>query len=447
MTLNIRQLLYPGAIVMLSIVMFFTKNLDPSLNSMPWIEIFSLIILAFYIRELYKKSPEFLFTSFYQIYALGGVAVSLLFVGAGIPMMEIDGTGSANGAFWIILIFFVFGLEAGKIGFYLSKANYFFRVKKISNRLSQNMVLLISASILAVGLYIFLIYGGAAISGQNRVAFWSSSIPSYLKFYPGLLSQTFFLIAFAYFNNKENRRKNALPILLVIFYFLATHIVAGEKFSAFILYINIWLFLQTGFVERRNFGWRFFAVGAIVLFGLLALVLGAYSILGEDLTFMLSRTAAQGELIWSVLNESSKILLYGDRFFCFFGCDQYNTGADFISARYVTFKMWNDIQTSESNLTGFMPALPILLWGIPLSLIIHVLFSIFFGWMQSGLIKSIKSRDLITSYFLYKIYFGLIIFWYASRISALSGVAISAAILFFWLLIFGRSYKYKPKEN
>jgi len=154
----------------------------------------------------------------------------------------------------------------------------------------------------------------------------------------------------------------------------------------------------------------------------------------------------QGQLLWSVFTENSETLLFGQNWTCIVGCNTYNTGTDYISAKYLPHTIWDSYLATGSGLTGFMPALPILTLGLPIALTLHIAISWMLGILQKIIINVINNQDLVTSLLLFKIYFGLLVAWYASKESAIPGVIVTVFILTYWIKIF-RHKNYNTKED
>lgn len=433
-----KRVLWVGLINILSVSMFAIDYAGPSVKTFPYLELVAALMLFGYFRQLHKDSPAFLYTSFYQVYSLIGVAVSLLFIGLGTPMLEIAQEGSANGGIWITLIFSTLGLEFGRVGFNGLHLESALKTRQFNRDALRTVAYIASAFVLAVGVFILLTYGSPIFLGITRVSFWNGLVSETLVLYPSLLGQTFFLGAFFYLDRRQRKAKDHIAFSIVILYVLATIFIAGEKFSTFIFYMTVWLALCAGLYGRLKIdGVAILVAGltVVIIFAMLAL---SYSISDKGVVFILYRVAMQGQLLWSVLSEQFQVVMYGVDGACFFGCDLHETGVDFISAKYLPPGIWDSYVETGSGLTGFMPALPILVIGLPLTLIVHLFISLALGGLQRVLVVKIKCRDLVMSLLLFKIYFGLLVFWYASKISVLPGVFVTVIMLVMWLAVFMR---------
>jgi hypothetical protein len=413
-----------------------TSYSEPSAPYLPYIEGAGLSLLLIYIKQLHASSATFVYTSFYQIYSLVGTAISLLFISSGTPMLEIDKDGTANGAMWAGIIFLVVGLQAGLAG-YASPATKIDILTKNINRSSITVIIfIISSIVLAIGLFIFLTYGGAAFSGVTRVAFWTSIVPNHFKLYPSLLGQTFFLIAFLYLERREKTKKTGASSTFLIAYIFTTIVVSGEKFSTFIYYATVWMAICAGIYNRNIVHSRTISLGVGAVSILLLITAVSYTAADKEAVFILYRIAMQGQLLWSVLTEQSQILLAGLDWSCAFGCGVYESGTDFISARYLPTGIWESYVETGSGLTGFMPALPILTYGFPMALAIHATISYTLGILQKYLVSSLSRREFVVSFLLFKSYFGFLVSWYAMKESTVPGAIVTFGLLLIWIVIF-----------
>jgi hypothetical protein len=432
--------------------MLVIDNENPIVKNFQYLELTSLLILSGYFLQLHKDSPVFLYTSFYQVYSFIGIATSLIIIGFGTPMLEIAQDGNSNGSFWVILIFLTLGLETGRLGFdYFSSASAL-NIRKINRHTTEIIVFSVSAVVLSIGIFILLKYGSPVILGVTRVAFWTNIVSGSLSLYPSLLGQTFFLCAFTYLNRRKRNEKNGKGLAIIVLYFLTTLFVAGEKFSTFIFYITAFFALSAGIYGGLTITKKivFTAITALVV--LLSITTLNYLATDKDAIFLAYRIAMQGQLLWSVLSENAHTLMFGYASHCYFGCNNYESGTDFISAKYLPSGLWDSYQETGSGLTGFMPALPILTFGMPITLLIHLIVSFLYGGLQRALVRMIENCDLIASFLLFKIYFGLLVFWYASKDSAIPGVLVTATVFFLWVLIFHverlkSSKKHRPNNR
>lgn len=441
-----KRLIWLFLIVILIAINFPFDYINPRVKYYQIFEFLALFMLLGYFRVLNKFNSGFLYTSFYQIYALVGIAISLVVVGFGKPMIEISQDGNANGAFWVTLLFLILGLESGRIGYILSPKALAEKTKKLSQIFTNRLIYVSTILILVIGFYIFINYSGPLMLGVSRVYFWTNVVPDQFTLYPSLLGQTFFLCVFLYFMRKSKFEKKKAALFIIFLYIISTIFVAGEKFSTFIIYLTATLVLHAGFFEGQRFSPKIILGACFILISLIFFVIFVYLLGGKEIDFVLYRVALQGQLVWSVFNESYLVLLLGDRSGCYFGCGIYDSGNDYISAKYLPPSLFDTYEVMGNRLTGFMPSIPILIFGIPLALILHICVSFLFGLLQRFLVSVISQHDVVSSLLVFKIYFGLLVFWYASRVEPIPGVVVTLIIFIFWFLIFPkRSSDFKIK--
>jgi hypothetical protein len=416
-----------------SALMFFNENISAGQPYQQPLQAIFLLLTTNYIYAIYKKSPEFLLSYTYQIYSFIGMMISSTIIGAGTYMIEINQVGTSNGTFWIALAFFIVGTEASYLSF---KKTPYFHALKYSLKPSENATRIIALTIalitIATGIFIFIKYSSPTIIGIDRITFWKQIVPSPLNLFPSILAQTFFLCGFLYIATNTTK---AVSSWLIVAYILCSVIVAGEKFSAFILYIFIWLTLKSSLNQKNSLDFKTVVKWLSISSLIGVVVIASYILSDKEAAFVLLRAALQSQLLWSVLNEDSMRLLTGDEWHCYFGCQKFETATDFISAKYLPPDLWDFYSEAGTNLTGFMPAAPILLFGIPGALLLHIVFSALLGATQKQAVYSIKSKNLITSFLLFKIYLGLIIFWYATRIQIATGILTTILALILIVLV------------
>lgn len=410
-------------IAFFSVLMFFNESISTNQPYQQPLQVIFLLLTTSYIYAIYKKSPDFLLSYTYQVYSFAGMMISSTIIGAGTYMIEINQVGSSNGAFWIALVFFIAGTESSYLSF--KKAPFFYALKysrKPSEKATKTLVIAITLITISVGIFIFTKYSSPTILGVDRITFWKQIIPSPLNLFPSILAQTFFLCCFLYITINTAKTASAW---IIAAYILCSIIVAGEKFSAFILYIFIWLTLKSSLNQKISLDFKVLVKWLAISSAMGIIVITSYILSDKEAAFVLLRAALQSQLLWSVLNEDAMRLITGDEWQCYFGCQKFETATDFISAKYLPADLWDFYSEAGTNLTGFMPAVPILLFGIPGALLLHIIFSALLGVAQKQAVYCIRSKNLITSFLLFKIYLGLIIFWYATRIQVATGIFIT----------------------
>lgn len=430
---KIKTLYLIAVAVLISTAGIVTPPVEGGAVFLLMLQVPAVLILILYTIRLYKIAPKYILSSMFQIYVFAGLLVSLSVSSHGIYMFEVARSGSPNFAFWVCLGFCVAGMEAGLAGFRSAPKLGFGRV--IAPRFSRSLdhIVLYAAPMimLASACLILFALDGPVLAGVGRIAFWQTMVPPWLERFPSAFGQSFFLVAFFWFLRTEKRQGKILPAALVVGYLLATAIVLGEKFSVFVLYFVMWCFVWSGSNPSGKLSLRTLQVVACMVAALVVLVVTTYVSQGREATFIVQRIALQAELLWSVMNEGVARLLSGGDLSCTFGCGEFSSGTEFISARYMPPELYQRYQASSSGLTGFMPSLPILLYGIPFALLLHMAISFVLGGAQWYAVRTIEVGGLIPSILSFKLYYGLMIAWYTMNSYVLYGVGIALVLLLF----------------
>lgn len=420
------------------VIAFFMLLLDP--GGPASIQAISTSVVCIFIFSAYTilliKCNQTLFNlTMYQVYVFGGLLVSASLISLGLPMIEIVQDGFPNNTEVVLVIFYMCGMESNR--FVFDKLKIIIPQQQI--KLSQKREMYIAHSVvmiaLLVSLYIFLKYSSPLILGVNRVDYWTNIIPDYLGISASIISQTFLFAIFIYFLNITQRKSIFIPALYILMYAIVAVVILGEKFSLFIAYSMMAFAFLAGFGLRINYSINTVLIMIAVTLTLLALVGINYIIDGNDFYFILIRAVLQSQLIWSVMNESSYVLIFGLDWTCYFSCNQASDGVEFISQRYMPADLFDGYKMTGAGLSGFMPALAILSWGFPLALIAHLLVSASLGFIQLKFLSSVKARSLLHTVIWWKIYFGSVILWTASKDIAINGIVGAFIILVIWKLV------------
>jgi hypothetical protein len=401
------------------------------------LQIIVLILALWMIYSMGRLNPAFILTSVYQIYAFIGLMVSAIFISAGSYMIEIDSFGTPNSVFWVCSLFLFVGLEAAYFGYRASGSLQRFAETrpKLHHQTSKALIGSICILIISSGCALLLIYKGPVLSDMTRVAFWQNFMPPILSKYPSILGQSFIFLALLYFMAKAKRQRLFIYRLAIIIYALLTIFLSGEKFSTFVILFVIWCCIAAGFGVRIRLSFRSVFILFSFLLALITLIVTSYVYDGRSASFIFDRIALQAELVWSVMNEPVETVLTGMEKFCFAGCVGFENGTDFISARYMRSGLYDVYLETGSGLTGFLPSLPILSFGIFLSLWLHAFVSIILGCIQRILVGSVVSLNVISTFLIFKVYFGVTVFWYAAKVYAVPGILLSALVIgLFWCL-------------
>lgn len=423
------RVLVTCSVLLISICMLLLENIWPSIHSFPITQITALPAIAYYVWLHYKNNPRFVLSGFYQIYAFSGLLLSALTISFGTYMLEVDKAGTANGAFWVAVTFLILGNEIALLGFKIGNNKGSIREKRIMpQRLGRWLAITLLLVTLLTAVLIMLFFKGPVLTGLDRVTFWRS-VPPPLNNFPSLLGQSFFIAAYLYQSSKYESKRAWIFALVVLMYIFFTVVVSGEKFSAFMIYIFGWMVIKAGFA--RDFRVQFNDYVRWVVIGTLIVMLLVYSYAAseKEAVFIFSRIALQAQLLWSVLNEDVMRLLLGGDWGCYLGCRDFGSGVELISARYVPPVLWDFYSEAGSGLTGFMPSLPILLYGFPVALILHLAASLLLGFIQAKAVAAVRSRDVVYAFLVFKIYLGITIFWYAAKEVVLPGIAVTIILL------------------
>lgn len=398
---------------------------------------FAAGLVVWYLGLLVRDTPAATLTSFYQIYYGVGVLASAAIIATGAEMIEIGAIGGANGSFWLMLGFFILGLEATVFGFRLGAIPLLpLPALRLPTAVERGILLAFVLPTLLLALYVFVLTGGPVLRGVDRVTFWRSIAPAGTTLVPSLVTQTFFFAAFFYLWRLRMTGSMTLVRLLLLGYLLAGLLVLGEKFSLFIAFLNIWLIVLVGVLPGFRFGFRHVvALGALVAL-LVGTVAVSYILDSRDAGFIMVRAALQAQLLWSVAESSlhafSALPLRPE---CYFGCDWYESGRDYISVRYLPPALFDHYDQTGSALSGFMPALPILTFGLPAALALHMLICICLGILQRKLTIALNHNQPVHAFLLFKLQFGGSVIWFAAMETAIPGLlTVLAALLIYRLL-------------
>lgn len=408
----------------------------------------SLIMMAFvviYLLVEFRKSPEHTLSYFFQIYAFAGMLVSSAIISGGAKMIEINQTGNANGTFWILIIFLIFGLEASRSAYYWHKKRIpLWTSPKINAQTERVVILLITVVAICLALFVLLRYSSPLLLHVDRIYFWRAIVPGSLSFIPSLVSQTFFFAVALNWLHTNIQRGRKMPLLILVMYLLVTILVLGEKFSGFILFsMTFFLFLSAHKpvfpISPKIIILFLMGLGAIYF-----LISVGYSGLGREDSFMLIRVALQSQLNWSVFNYSHFPWWSNAPWPCFLGCGEFLDGKDYISFKYLPNSVYKHYMEGGTGLSGFMPALPILTFGLPLALFFHVAFSFFGGILQEYLVRQLRAQNVIYGFLIFKIHLATTLYWYTANQAAVFGVAFAITLLLCMLLI---SFHYTTRKN
>lgn len=437
---------YAFLIAVVALIFLFAER---EYSSVYWVivQVFGGVALLVYLWMLYQKRRAVLFTSFYQVFYWLGILASALVISTGAYMIEIEQTGTTNGTFWLALIFFVAGMEMTVIG-YICAARPIpgLAVARFSAGIQKFLIFAAVGVTLVVSAYVFIQHRGPILAGEDRVTFWSQfSFP--LSMAPSFITQAFFFAAYYYLWQARRNERALLATLIVVGFILIGYFILGEKFSLYILYINTWLFLLAGLLPNFTIRGRAVLVAGAVCLGLFSVVGITYLRDGYGLGFILTRGALQAQLLWSVVEDGSAFRISPQNVACFFGCEDFWNGRDYISHRYLPPPLYEHYANMGNVLSGFNPALPLLTFGLAATGAIYLLASFILGWLQRKTVNAFSQENMIYGLLLFKIHFGCTILVATGSLEPLRGLVITAFGVMAYHVIFPRRGPAPPLEQ
>lgn len=393
------------------------------------------LLIGWYLRMLLRDNVAATLTSFYQLWSGVGMLVSAVIISSGARMIEVDADGTANGVFWLMLGFFVIGVEATLAGYRFGRLIHFpIPALRLPVGVDRTILLAMLLPAVLLSAYVFAVTGGPVLRGIDRVTFWRDVAPAGARILPSLISQTFFFVAVFYLWRARIAGAMSLPRLLVFGYLVIGLLVLGQKFSLFISFLNIWLLALIGTSPGFRFRSRHFLALCLVLALLLVVVAVSYLADDKEVAFILVRGALQAQLLWSVAQASLFSQLPPLRPECYFGCDWFAGGADYISFRFLPTGLYDYYKEVSNAVSGFMPALPILTFGLPVAAALHILFGFFSGILQCKITTALNGNRPVYGFLLFKLHFAFTLIWIAAQQGAIPGtLPVIAAILLYRL--------------
>lgn len=415
-----------GLLLILSAaVLFFAERTEPSIPWL-WVQGAGLIALLGYLYLLYHSQREVLFTSFYQTFYWIGILASAAAISSGAHMLEIDKTGTANGAFWVALGFFVAGMEATVLGYRAGARSLPGTAINIPilNKLALAACI---GGALALSAFVFAFYGGPILAGTDRVTFYMEITPRLLAYTPTIVTQAFFFAAFFFMAAVRDGKSRILPALIVIGFIASGYFVLGQKFSLYIIYANAWLFLVAALLPDFRLRRRHVALVLAVAIGAVFVVGWTYMRDGREFSFILDRVALQAQLLWSVIGSGATA-----DWSCFFGCDGSATGQEFISRLYLPSHRFNHYQQTGTALSGFNPALPLLTFGLFVTAALFLVASVALGWLQRKAVEAFRRDNMVYGFLIFKAQLGVSTMVATGSLSPVWGVLVALFAACLW---------------
>ncbi|MGD8105572.1 hypothetical protein ACQE32_02650 [Pantoea sp. FN0302] len=404
----------------------------------------SLVLLVIYC---YKSSPAFLFTSGMTFYYHIGMCISLLMITSGVHMIEINKVGDGNGSAFIMLSFFIFSLGISKSSFELTlKKSYNKYVPRLSLKIVSAALLIVITVVLILGLFILLVYSGPVLKGVNRVEFWESMKSTGLSFFPTLVMQSFYFVVFYCLYKKQSKKRYHKALLFVGLYIITTILILGQKFSAFIIYITVFMSLLPSFVNNLKFNIRYLLLVVFLCAILICIIVLSYVMQGRDGSFIFVRAALQGQLMWSAFNGNFPGLI-DLNISCFIGCDGFANGKEYISFKYLPVATYIHYMNTGTELSGFAPALQLLTLGIIPTLILQTIVSSLLGFLQARMVIYNSQRNFIMGFLLFKLSFTVFLIWYVIMFTAFTGGILTVLAIVFYIMLCKSTYRNKSLET
>lgn len=407
-----------------------------------WVAVqgFGMIALLLYLRSLYRDRRGALFTSFYQVFYWLGLLASAIAISAGTFMIEVQRVGTANGTFWLALMFFVAGMEMTVFG-YQSAARSVHNFQVVSAPRYLEKFIIFSAIGLGLGLsaYIVIRYQGPILAGANRVEFWSRfSHP--LALTRSIVTQAFFFAAYYYLWRARKHRRRAIATISVAGFVLSGYLALGEKFSLYIIYLNTWLFLIAGLLPDFSLRKRTMLAAAAIALMLFVVVSITYLGEGREIGFILRRLALQSQLLWSVLEDPVAMSLTPQDAACFFSCDGFSNGREFISERYLPKLVYEHYKSVANTLSGFTPALPFITFGLVVTVLLYLFASFLLGRLQRQAVNAFARENMVYGFLLFKFQMGFSMLVATANPTIIRGLALTAAIILLYHVIFAKAF-------
>lgn len=396
-----------------------------------------LLFFLFYVFSFYKKDYRFILSSFYQMYYYLGMIISSVIITSGSYMYEIQQQGWANGLPWVAVSFSVLCIESSYIGYRCIK----FKISVSHENIIQKLFVFFLISVATIlSLYILMRYGSPLFHGVNRVKYWGLIAPSYLSPIRLLLVFSFY-VGVLYFFYCKIKAKSLISIrLILLFHVLMVPILLGEKVSVFIMFIFSSLMVSSVWIHKDQAN-KLIKIVVLIVFMLVVIAAIVYQQMGLGHDFVFKRIALQGQVLWSVLNENNSNLIYGLLSESRYNITNLFNGRDFVAERYLPFNTYRLNQETGTSLSGFSPAIQILMFGVPLTVFICFCFFVVLGFVQKITLLSIAHFDFIRAFLLFIIYFFMISIWFVVNLNLLAPLCLFIISAFF-------SYSfYKRKEN
>lgn len=378
-----------------------------------WPHTIALFGVVHLMRLEYRNCPAHTLAIFYQSFYFTGMLLSAVLITAGLPMIEIGEVGTANGTFWALVIFLVCGTAASSMGFRVKLPLDSGR-RRLGAILERRFVIGLTVAVVATSILVLLLFSNPYSLGMDRVVYWDTVVPGHLSWVNSAVRQTVLFPILLFYMSESGSSQRRLASGLIAAYLVITVVMLGEKASAFILYSAIWLLVLGAYRGRFGFDRRMLILLVGGLGSIYALLSYNYGVAEYGDAFIITRIAMQAQVLWSVLNSFDFPFFSQVASECFWGCDAASGPADYVSLRYLPSYLYAIYSESGSTLSGFLPGLAILSFGFFGALILHILVSFVLGFIASRLLDQFRRHNLLYSFLLFKVYFAMILYWYAA---------------------------------
>lgn len=390
-----------------------------------WNHVAGALLLLEYLRQLFKHQRIVLLGAAFQVYSWLGMLISAAIIADGTFMIEVTQYGTQNGIFWIVLAYFVAGMEMTVLGYCAaSRVRTGVDVQHFPAWVDRWVIFAICGVALSLSALVFFLYGSPLLTGIGRVLFWRTKVPSQLSFVPNLVIQSFALAACYYLLRRRDGKRLMLPSLIVLGYLLATALVLGQKLSAFIVFISVWLLLTASIYPQFKLRKVHILIGLAGAASLLVLIMTWYVIAGRGAGFVVGRAALQAQLLWVIFSDTIPQNVLPQDWRCFLACDGYASGRDFITYISIPLGRYNNYLATNTTLSGFVPALSIITLGPILAFLLHLSFSFILGFMQRKIRKAFQRGNMLYGLLAFKLHFNLTILSVTASLAPVGGIVV-----------------------
>ncbi|WP_315337173.1 hypothetical protein [Pseudomonas grimontii] len=404
-----------------------------------------LVFISFfiYLWLLFRGARAFLLSSYFSIFYFVFLFISAASAEEGAYMLEAGKYGSLNGATLVVATFFIVCLETGKFSYswvesFAGKISYP-RFSNFTEKLVAGLILFLTLVLCG---YVLFRYSGSFLLGVERADYLSRVVPPWVAIVKSLSLQSFLICVTAYFMSKQPLTKRIFGLgLLGILACLI--IIFGEKFSALNLCVMFSLMALAGRAPNFNFSRGIILFCAFALVSVLSLVAYSYVSLGRDPDFIFTRVVLQSQVIWSVMDAPLNVILWGNGGGCFFGCESFNTGAQYLDYLVLPEALYEFYQRSGTSLSGYFPAVLIHQYGLLVSMIVAVIGSFFLAGVQAFLVIAIRKGALLFSFVLFKIYYMVLAFLYFGQIGVFNEVVVVCIVVGLLMILLANVVRYE----